>query len=146
MKTIRNLLITALLVCVCACLTACGGWEKGGWQHYSLDFSPGSFRIQDYEDGTIFTPQSKIELSMTEPSDDIDGFVACVDGVDGDVYFIFYDVADDVKSIEYDYIAERSVDFRAEKYNGDSENFTLYAYDWTDRIYCMAFDILFVPE
>lgn len=138
MKSIRNLLLTALLVCVSACLTACGGWRN-----YSLDFFAGSFHIYDYKDGTVFTPESKIELSLTQPSDDTDGFVA---NIDGDVYFIFYDVADDVKSIEYDYIAERSIDFRAEKYNGDSENFTLYAYDWADRIYCMGNDIFFIAD
>lgn len=85
--------------------------------------------MSGFEDHFFFTAESAIVLSQTEPPAETDAFVACVEG---DVYFTFYGVANEVEKVDYGYIAERSI--------------TLYAYDWTDKIYCMGYDIYFEVE
>ena len=134
----QRLILTIFLVCVGFCLSACSDWRN-----YSLDFQPGSFHMCAYEDHSIFTPESKIVLSLTEPLDATDAFVA---SVDGDAYFVFYNVTDGVKDIDYSYIAERSITFYVEMQDGNDQNFTLYAYDWKDKIYCMGHEFYFEAE
>lgn len=134
----KHLILTVFLMCECFCLSACNDWRD-----YSLDFQPGSFHICAYEDHSIFTSESKIILSLTEPLDAADAFAAFVDY---DIYFIFYHVADGVEKIDYGYAAERSITFYAEMSDSNDRNFTLYAYDWTDKIYCMGYDFYFEAE
>ncbi len=81
---------------------------------------------------------------MTEPVEGTDGFVASIDH--GDAYFVFYHVADGVKQIDYGYVAERSITFYVEMNEGDNQNFTLYAYDWKNKIYCMGHEFYFEAE
>ena len=98
--------------------------------------------MTDYEEHPVFTEKSKIVLSLTEPTE-ADGLTT---SIDEDIYFTFYDVADDVKTIEYDYVAERSITFDVETQDGERRVFTLYAYDWSDAIYCLTYDFCFQAE
>lgn len=134
----QRLILTIFLVCVGFCLSACKDWRN-----YSLDFQPGDFNIKDYKDDTLFTPESKIVLSLTEPLEVTNGFVT---SIDGDAYFVFYNVTDGVKDIDYGYAAERSITFYVEMQDGNKQNFTLYAYDWKDKIYCMGHEFYFEAE
>lgn len=134
----RYLILILFLICASFCLSACNSWR-----YYSLDFQPGVFHVSGFEDHFFFTAESAIVLSQTEPPAETDAFVACVEG---DVYFTFYGVANEVEKVDYGYIAERSITFYVETHSGSMKNFTLYAYDWTDKIYCMGYDIYFEVE
>jgi len=133
------------LFCVISCFSSCDNWRN-----YSLDFQSGAFntddvfRIIDYEANPYFTEESTIVLSDKEPQDEAAVFVT---DIDTDIYFIFDNLANEneVERIEYGYIANRSITFYV--FNVDKtypyKEFTLYSYDWTNKIYCMEYDFYF---
>ena len=140
MKKLLSCVSLALCVTVGAlCLSACKSWRD-----YSLDFQTGAFQIKAFEENLFFTEESRIEISFDNPENNTEALIAQVNSGE-QVYFLFYNLSADIEEINQTYIAQRSLSFAVKMKNeaGYSHYFTIYAYDWSQRIYFLSYDFYF---
>lgn len=138
--------ILAMLLGATLMLSACNEWER-----YSQVYHEGTFAIRNYTESNFFTAGSEIEIAFVEPKDDTDGFVTqCTRLGDeagheflGTAYFIFRNLAAEVEDIAYNHSKERSDTYEVKQDGQWQLFFTLYSYDWSDRIYVMGTDLYF---
>ena len=137
----RICFILAILLGATLMLTACNGWRK-----YSLRYQTGLFTVGNLTENEIFTADSKIEIALVDQSEKLseeypEAFIVELPGTL--VCFVFRNLAAGVEKIEYSYTKERSDTYAVYLQDDRELSFTLYSYDWSDKIYVMGTDIRF---
>lgn len=136
------LLLCTLFICALACgcrsiLSGCASWRK-----YSLDFVENTYKISNYQDNGVFTPETTLRVTFTEPEEKTEFTSSCLTE-NGYVYFIFENLQPNITAARFSNIANRQPAFHFYHNEVREFGFRIYSLDWNEAFYVSNSDITF---
>ena len=118
--------IFAAVLCMTILLAGCKEWKK-----YSTEYECGTFAIQNRTPNDVFSPESYVLVTTADAK-----FSGGFETHPSDEYvFVFYKLSLGVESVTYNHTVERTDVYDVVMTDGTQRSFSLYAYDWSEKIY-----------